>query len=245
MFRFKHFSVEDSLSAMKIGTDGVLLGVWADVAQAHHILDAGTGTGLIALMAAQRLLPSAATFMPSAQRSTQARIVAIDIVEAAAEEARSNVAMSQWRERIEVVQHDLRTFDCDTKFDHIVSNPPFFSEPQLPSDLARSVARHTTTLEYDDIVSLAERLLIEGGKLSVILPFDCGARMRSVAFGRLWLSRQTDVITTEGDKPRRVLMEFTLQEQPMMPRCDKLTIRDAKEYTQKYRQLTEEFYLMF
>lgn len=232
MFRFKHFSIEDSLSAMKIGTDGVLLGAWADVAQSRHILDAGTGTGLIALMAAQR--------------SAQARIVAVDIVEAATEEARSNVAMSQWRERIEVVQHDLRTFDCDTKFDHIVSNPPFFSEPQLPSDLARSVARHTTTLEYDDIVSLAERLLIEGGKLSVILPFDCGARMRSVAFGRLWLSRQTDVITTEGDKPRRVLMEFTLQEQPMMPRCDELTIRDARgEYTQKYRQLTEEFYLMF
>lgn len=232
MFRFKHFSIEDSLSAMKIGTDGVLLGAWADVVQARHILDAGTGTGLIALMVAQR--------------SAQARIVAVDIVEAATEEARSNVAMSQWRERIEVVQHDLRTFDCDTKFDHIVSNPPFFSEPQLPSDLARSVARHTTTFEYDDIVSLAERLLIEGGKLSVILPFDCGARMRSVAFGRLWLSRQTDVITTEGDKPRRVLMEFTLQEQPLMPRCDELTIRDARgEYTHKYRQLTEEFYLMF
>lgn len=232
MFRFKHFSIEDSLSAMKIGTDGVLLGAWADVAQSHHILDAGTGTGLIALMAAQR--------------SAQARIVAVDIVEAATEEARSNVAMSQWRERIEVVQHDLRSFDCDTKFDHIVSNPPFFSEPQLPSDLARSVARHTTTLEYDDIVSLAERLLTEGGKLSVILPFDCGARMRRVAFGRLWLSRQTDVITTEGDKPRRVLMEFTLQEQPMMPRCDELTIRNARgEYTQKYRHLTEEFYLMF
>ena len=232
MFRFKHFSIEDSLSAMKIGTDGVLLGAWADVTQSRHILDAGTGTGLIALMAAQR--------------STYARIVAVDIVEAAMAEARSNVAMSQWRERIEVVQHDLRTFVCDTKFDHIVSNPPFFSEPQLPSDIARSVARHTTTLEYDDIVSLAERLLTEGGRLSVILPFDCGARMRSVAFGRLWLSRQTDVITTEGDKPRRVLMEFTLQEQPMMPRCDELTIRDTRgEYTQKYRQLTEEFYLMF
>ena len=70
--------------------------------------------------------------------------------------------------------------------------------------------------------------------------------MRSVAFGRLWLSRQTDVITTEGDKPRRVLMEFTLQEQPMMPRCNELTIRDTRgEYTQKYRHLTEEFYLMF
>lgn len=232
MFRFKHFAIEDNLSAMKIGTDGVLLGAWADVAGARHILDAGTGTGLIALMAAQR--------------SANANIVAVDIVEAAAVEARSNVAMSEWSSRIEVVCHDLRTFSSDTKFDHIVSNPPFFSESLLPADQARSVARHTTTLQFEDIVALAERTLCEGGKLSVVLPADCGARMRSVAFERLWLSRQTDVITSEGDKPRRVLMEFTLRQQPLMPCCDELTIRDAQgEYTQEYRHLTEEFYLMF
>ncbi len=232
MFRFKHFAIEDNLSAMKIGTDGVLLGAWADVAETRHILDAGTGTGLIALM--------------TAQRSPNAKIVAVDIVEEATEEACSNVAMSRWNDRIEVVCHDLRTFKSNTKFDHIISNPPFFSESLLPADIARSVARHTTTLQFEDIVALSERLLSEGGKLSVILPYDCGARMRSVAFERLWLSRQTDVITSEGDRPRRVLMEFTLQQRPLMPRCDELTIRDSKGgYTQEYRQLTEEFYLMF
>lgn len=232
MFRFKHFSIDDSLSAMKIGTDGVLLGAWADVAGCDTILDAGTGTGLIALMAAQR--------------NAKAHIVAIDIVSDAAAEARSNADISPWSERIEVRCSDLREFSYGAKFDHIISNPPFFSDAVLPPNVARSVARHTTTLKFEDIVVAAERLLRVGGRLSLILPVECGRRMRSAAFGHLWLSRQTEVITRQGEPPKRLLMEFTLQAEPLMPRCDELTIQDENgAYMMKYRQMTEEFYLMF
>ena len=232
MFRFKQFAIDDSLSAMKIGTDGVLLGAWADVATSRRILDAGTGTGLIALMAAQR--------------SPEARIVAIDIVAAAATEARGNADRSAWSERIEVECADLREFRSEVKFDHIVSNPPFFVDAVLSPDAERTTARHTTTLAYEDIVAAAERLLTDGGRLSIILPAECAARFRRVAFERLWLSRQLDVVTRECEAPKRVLMEFVLRSEPMMPRCEELTIQDARgEYTAKYRELTQEFYLMF
>ena len=113
---------------MKIGTDGVLLGAWADVASDCRIFDMGTGSGLIAIM--------------SAQRNTDAEIVAIDIVEDAVCEARRNVANSAWRERIEVVHGDVNEWQCEQKFDHIVSNPPFFTEALQSPNEARRTARH-------------------------------------------------------------------------------------------------------
>ena len=141
MFHFKKFTIDDAHTAMKIGTDGVLLGAWADVAGDSDILDMGTGSGLIAIMAAQR--------------NPQAHIVAIDIVEDAVAQARRNVAATAWKERIEVVAGDANDFFSEHKFDHVVSNPPFFTETlQSPSE-ARRVARHATTLTYHNIVEVA------------------------------------------------------------------------------------------
>lgn len=232
MFRFKQFSVDDSLSAMKIGTDGVLLGAWARVEGCRSILDVGTGTGLIALMAAQR--------------NAEAHITAIDIDAMAAEEARLNAQHSPWAHRITVLRADVRSFVTDAKFDHIVSNPPYFNDSLRSPDVARSTARHTDTLGYAELVALAERMLCEGGRLSVVLPADCAPRFRREAFGRLWLSRQTDVVTREGEEPKRSLMEFVLASEPMMPRCNSLTIhRCDGTYTEEYRHLTEDFYLAF
>ncbi|MBO5820528.1 MAG: methyltransferase [Alistipes sp.] len=233
MFRFKHFTIEDEHTAMKIGTDGVLLGAWADVASDCRILDMGTGSGLIAIM--------------SAQRNTDAEIVAIDIVEDAVCEARRNVANSAWRERIEVVHGDVNEWQCEQKFDHIVSNPPFFTEALQSPNEARRTARHATTLTYEDIVAVAERVLLPNGRLSVVLPTECAMMFRRVAFERLWLRRLTDVVTVEGDSPKRTLMEFQLCDKPIMPSCDILTIhhRAGGGYTEQYQSLTRDFYLNF
>lgn len=232
MFRFKHFEIDDSHSAMKIGTDGVLLGAWARVDGCGSVLDVGTGTGLIALMVAQR--------------SAHAAITAIDIDAAAASEARHNADGSPWGDRIVTLHADIRSFSSSQRFDHIVSNPPYFIDSMLSPDAARSMARHTMTLSFEELVDAAERLLCDGGRLSVVLPVDGAARFRRVAFGRLWLSRQCDVYSREGELPRRVLMEFVRTTEPLMPRCNTLAIYEANGgYTEKYRRLTEDFYLSF
>lgn len=232
MFRFKEFVIDDDGCAMKIGTDGVLLGAWADVACDSNILDIGTGSGLIAIMAAQR--------------NPKAHIVAIDIVEDAVIQARSNVEHTPWSSRIEVVHGDVNALHSVTKFDHIVTNPPFFTETlQSPSE-ARRMARHATTLTYENIVEVAERLLEPMGRLSVVLPAAAAMQFRREAFGRLWLRRQTDVVTIEGGEPKRTLMEFQLSPQPLMPRCEILTIEHRNGgYSEQYMALTHDFYLNF
>lgn len=217
---------------MKVGTDGVLLGAWATVEGDCRILDVGTGSGLIALMAAQR--------------SAEADIVAIDIDSGAARQARENVAASPWSDRIRVVMADLVSWHSDELFDHILSNPPYFADSLPSPDVQRSVARHTSKLDYEALVASAVRLLRRGGRLSVILPTDGARLFRRIAFGRMWLSRLTDVVTREGDEPRRTMMEFIVSDRPIMPRCTTLTIHDAEGcYTDEYRLLTEDFYLMF
>lgn len=232
MFHFKQFNIDDTLCAMKVGTDGVLLGAWADVAGARRVLDAGCGSGLIALMVAQR--------------NSEAHITAIDIDEGAINQSVVNVQASPWAERIEVLLADLRTYSLDEHYDHIVSNPPFFNEALFSPNEQRAVARHSLTLSYDDIVVAAMRLLRPGGRLSLVLPALEGALFRRVAFGRLWLRRQLNVYTHAGEMPKRVLMEFELSAEPIMPKVDDLSVYDTGgEYSEKYRRLTGEYYLKF
>lgn len=232
MFRFKQFEIRDELSAMKIGTDGVLLGAWVNISNARTILDIGTGTGLVALMCAQR--------------NSEATIEGIDIVEDAVIEARQNVANSPWLERITITHSDIRSYNADMLYDHIVSNPPFFHSSLHSPDAARTTARHTTTLSYLDLITASERLLRPEGRLSVVLPTDCAMQFRRMAFERLWLRRITDVVTREGETPKRTMMEFQLTTTPLMPRHNTLTIHHADgSYTEQYRRITEEFYLNF
>ena len=128
-FQFKQFTVWHDKCAMKVGTDGVLLGAWTSVESAHRILDIGTGTGLVALMLVQRSLPDA-------------NIVALEIDEAAVGQARENIIRSPWKERVEVVQADFRKYRSSDKFDVIVSNPPYFVDSLECPDRQRTAARH-------------------------------------------------------------------------------------------------------
>ncbi|MBO7306724.1 MAG: methyltransferase [Alistipes sp.] len=230
MFRFKQFTVCDERSAMKIGTDGVLLGAWADIEDDSRILDVGTGTGLIALMLAQR--------------NTSANIMGIDISCEATQEACDNFGRSPWAERLSAVCGDVCSFESNEKFDHIVSNPPYFVDSLHSPDKLRTMARHTSSLKFEDLVTSAVRLLRPGGRLSVILPTECAMQFRFAAFGRLWLRRQLEVVTKAGDTPRRTLMEFCLSDKPLMPSVATLIMRHKdSSYTDEYRALTNDFYI--
>ena len=232
MFRFKHFAIEDNSTAMKVGTDGVLLGAWADVEGCKTILDVGTGSGIIAIMAAER--------------NAVAHITALDIDADAIAQAQTNILATPWHNRIACKHFDIKAFASEKRFDHIISNPPYFVEKPHSPNAQRSLARSAESLPFRVLVESAERLLNVGGKLSVVLPTESASLFRYEAFERLWLSRLCSVITIAGDAPKRTLMEFIYTDKPLMPRCEELVIQQRDgSYGPKYRELTKDFYLNF
>jgi len=232
MFRFKQFSIEQQRCAMKVGTDGVLLGAWCDLGTGGRILDIGTGTGVIALMAAQRC--------------PGARITAVDIDPCCADQAQDNIAASPWSDRVEAVCADIRTFESAEPFDHIVSNPPYFTSSLLPPDRARSVARHCTELSFEDIVAAADRLLSSGGRMSLILPRDAADAFVGLCGDRFRVRRRCDVRTTTHSPVKRSMLELVRAAQAVDTLCEELVIQSAPEvFTDDYRRLTRDFYLKF
>ena len=267
-FTFKQFAISQDRCAMKVGTDGVLLGAWARVAHCRRVLDIGTGTGLVALMAAQR---------------SQAHIVAIDLDADAVAQATANVAASPWPVRIQVMEVDAREIDhsdvsiqnsesthpeansefriqnsesthpeansefiihnSEFLFDAILCNPPFFENALKSPDAARTMARHTDTLSFDELARSAARLLSPEGELSVIIPYDRAHDMTvSAACQGLFATRQTIVIPVEGGKPKRMLMAFSREGQPHS--VETLCIHDAQRRpTADYVSLVSDFYL--
>lgn len=232
MFRFKQFTICDDTTAMKVGTDGVLLGAWADVAGDRSILDVGTGSGIIAIMAAQR--------------NATAHITALDIDADAVAQAQTNILATAWSNRIACKHIDIKAFASDGKFDHIISNPPYFVENTHSPNPQRNAARSAESLPFKELVASAERLLNIGGKLSVVLPTESASLFRYEAFERLWLSRLCSVVTIEGDAPKRTLMEFVYTDKLLMPRCEELVLQQRDGlYSPKYRELTKDFYINF
>lgn len=234
-FTFKKFEVHQERCAMKVGTDGVLLGAWARVEHCHHILDMGTGTGLVALMAAQR---------------SSADIVAIDLDADAVAQATENVASSPWSNRIQVLESDARELANSTPliarfqlFDAILCNPPFFENSLKCPNSARTMARHTDTLSFDELARSASRLLAPDGELSVVIPYDRAHDMTiSAACCGLFATRKTIIVPVEGGKPKRILMAFTRD--GAAHAAETLFIQDAARcYTPEYIRLVEDFYL--
>ena len=163
MFQFKQFTIRQELCAMKVGTDGVLLGAWAQ--GGARILDAGTGTGVIALMMAQRY--------------PEAQVTAIDIDEGAVRQAQQNVEQAPFARQVTVVHEALQ--EHQGEYDAVVSNPPFFIDSLAAPDEQRNMARHTATLTYGQLMQAAYRLLSDEGELSVVVPFDYRQRMEDEA----------------------------------------------------------------
>lgn len=230
-FQFKKFRVYQDKCAMKVGTDGVLLGAWCSVFQARRILDIGTGTGLIALMVAQR--------------APEAVVDAVEIDVEAARQAMENVGISEWKNRISVFHSDFNRFGLDEKefYDVIVSNPPFFEKSLLPPDEARQVARHTETFDLNSLFSVSYRLLAETGVLSVVYPVSGLLRMKEVAKSNsLFLSRLAFVRGRVGGEVKRVLTEWRKSPHPVEEK--EISVEKSRHiYTEEYIALTRDFYL--
>ncbi|MCI9607797.1 MAG: methyltransferase [Muribaculaceae bacterium] len=229
VFRFKQFEVRDCVGAMKVGTDGVLVGAWCPVAGIERAVDAGTGTGLIALMLAQRGVR---------------RITAVEVNEQAAAEALSNVHSSPWSSCIEIMNADISLLDIrELKPQLIVSNPPFFNETLHSPDQARCAARHEGSLSFDSLLKMAGEALDDDGALVFISPAD---REKDIIFSaamrRMQLQRQTFVHTVATKPPKRILWQFG--KRVCAPEMSTLTIRQQNgEYSEEYRFLTSQFYL--
>lgn len=227
-FTFKQFTVRHDRCAMKVGTDGVLLGAWTDVSASRRILDVGTGTGLIALMLAQRC---------------EAFITGIDIDTEAVGQAAENIAASPWKDRVGVMQQDVCSYTPTELYDTIVSNPPFFIQSLKCPDCRRNTARHTDTLDAERLFAAAARLLRPDGCFSLILPAEQKEEVVGIAarsgFGLL---RHTAVVTRPGLPPKRSLLEFRKTEGEC--RENELVIELSRHvYSEDYIALTRAFYL--
>ena len=218
---------------MKVGTDGTLLGAWASLPADGRILDIGTGTGLIAIMAAQR--------------TAGARITAIDIDADCISQAQENVDASPWSDRVEVIHAPLQEFSPNNTFDAIISNPPYFIDSQLSPDAARTTARHTETLSFDDLTQGVLRLLAPEGHFALILPQPEMKRFLSASRGRLFITRCCEVWSTPTSGVRRIMAELSTTPPAQPPTAEKLIIEDSgpQGYSEEYRALTRDFYLKF
>lgn len=214
---------------MKVGTDGVLLGSWVS-SEGKRALDIGCGTGLIALMLAQR--------------NESLNIIGIDIDDEAVEQARENVRNSRWNDRIEIKKHDFNEdFHCSESFDLIVSNPPFYKETTNCPDETRNKARHSASLPISTLMEKSNRLLSPEGKVAVIVPYSAASdTISEAAIAGLYLRRRTDVKTTPKKAAIRVLLEFSRRTEPATR--NELLLRDETgEWSKEYKLLTQDFYL--
>ena len=237
IFRFKKFSVVNERSAMKVNTDGVLLGAVMTVLPSdRRLLDIGTGTGTIAMMAAQRL----------ADISSEPFVVeAIDIDKDSADEAAANFKNSPWSSSLQICHASLDDFTPETgEYDLIFSNPPYFEDSLTAPDQRKSTARHTSDgLSYRDIFEFADKNLTASGRVAFVLPLD--QEQALCRYGRmcgLHLFRITRVRTVPRKSPTRMIAEFSRS------RCENpeditLTIQSEGRYTQEYLDLMRDFYL--
>lgn len=233
-FQFKQFRIVQERSAMKVGMDGVLLGAWADVSATKQILDVGTGTGLIALMLAQK--------------NTLAQIDAIEIDPPAFEEAKYNVQQSDWADRILVMKIAFQKYVETTKkqYDLIVSNPPFFSNGMKAPGQTRAWARHADALPLTELVSGAKKILSHEGRMALILPAESHAEIESLCnLNKMFIKRLCRVKPNPIKPCSRILIELSMSEKVAQEEALMIEHEQHLNYTDEYKRITSEFYLNF
>lgn len=231
-FQFKQFTVYHDQCAMKVGTDGVLLGAWAKVYSDSTIkvLDIGTGTGLISLMLAQR--------------NKNIDIDAIDIDNNAIKQATENIKNSPFGSQINCYNLSLQDFaKKNNKYDLIVSNPPFFNQSLKSPKQNRTLARHTDSLFIEELIELSSLLLSEKGRFSMIYPYENKDQILSLAnTNNLFPCRITEVYPTPTSKPKRILVE--LSKEYFSTETNQLTIEiDRHVYSPDFIKLVRDYYL--
>lgn len=227
-FQFKQFSVSHSESGMKIGTDAVLLGAWADLSECRRILDVGTGSGILALMAAQR--------------NDKAQIDAVELDVAAVKEACGNVDNSPWPLRINVINCDFKNFSSLEKYDYIISNPPFFETGARAPEQKRAMARHTDSLSFEEFFKCCKKLLANRGLIGIIAPAEARRKIEFLAGETdLWLQRRVGVRATYKKPIKRYLWEFA--NTPSELTEGELVLNDGLDRSAYFHSLTKEFYI--
>ncbi len=231
-FNFKQFTIAQDQCAMKVGTDGVLLGAWATLNHfPFSILDIGAGTGLIALM--------------SAQRSNAELIDALEIDDAAYEQCVANFENSPWADRLFCYHASLEEFadEIDDKYDLIISNPPFYSEDYKSENQQRDLARFADAMPFDHLVDSASKLLSENGKFTVIIPFKEEQRFINLSKNiQLLPNRILRVKGNPKSEIKRSLIEFSFSK--TSTEIEELIIETGRhDFTQDYINLTKDFYL--
>ncbi|NOU61138.1 tRNA1(Val) (adenine(37)-N6)-methyltransferase [Marinifilum caeruleilacunae] len=234
-FKFKQFTIFQDGSAMKVGTDGVLLGAWANVEQSQRILDIGTGTGLIAIMMAQR-------------SQGKAKIDAIEIDDSAYQQAFENINACPWTDQLQAIHQSFQEFCSNTpeQYDAIVSNPPYFMNGLDAKEESRTKARNADHLPFEELLEGAMKLLNPKGSLSVVLPIEEGGYfIRMAKLSGFSLRRKCKVLPNPGKAAKRYLLEFSVQECETIN--EELIVENGQRhvYSPQYINLTKEFYLKF
>ncbi len=230
IFRFKKFDVSHRVNAQKVCTDSVLLGAWADYAKAKNILDIGTGCGVMALMAAQR--------------NPEAIIFGIEIETPFAEEADQNFKSSSFSDRLNLLNEDIRAFS-EMKFDHIICNPPYFSNSLKSDDASRNLARHDSNLSLEELAESVFRLLEKEGRFSLVIPLS---KQESTldTFERkdFFLLRECQIKHHMDSPVSIVLMEFGFHlKDPLLK--SELVLKDGLGHSEEYKELLTDFLLIF
>jgi len=229
-FRFRQFSVEDTRSTIRVGTDSMLLGAWSLPGSLDTVLDIGTGCGVLAMMMAQKGI---------------GQIDAIDCDPDSVREAEENFRRSQWAYKLRVFEISLQAFTLltDRKYDFLICNPPFFSGSPVPLQKNKRIAKHTERLSHQELIYCAKALLSPKGKISLIMPADRVADLLQIAENAgLSLTRRTTVYPSPEKAPHRILMELSLQ-QPIIIQDLTLTILDpSHSFSKEYLLLTEDFH---
>lgn len=231
-FRFKQFVIKQESAAMKVGTDGVLLGAWADVENANSVLDIGTGSGLIALMIAQRC---------------KARISSIEIDMPSALQANYNFEQSQWGDRLSVDTISLQEYSKKhtANFDLIVSNPPYFNRSLKSPSPRRTLTRHTDELDHTELLEGVSNLLNPDGRFCAVFPYTEGNLFIGEANNHgLYCNKKMFVQTKPNKSILRILLEFSFYEKLYQENTISIHNNEG-EYTADYKKLTADFYLAF
>lgn len=231
-FQFKQFTIAQDDCAMKVGTDGILLGAWADVTEADSILDIGTGTGLIAIMLAQR--------------TATASIHAVEIDKPACAQAAANMENAPWSDRLKAILSPIQDFAklSRQQYDLIVSNPPFFSGGTFSSSQDKTSVRHTVKMPHGDLLIAVRSLLAKTGRFCVVLPKMEGMRFKEMAATYGFHCTKITEVKPLADKPvERLLIQFEREEKELVK--DELVIQTggANTWTEAFKELTGAFYL--
>lgn len=229
IFHFQQFSIYQDGVAMKVGIDGVLLGAWAKVAGVKTVLDVGTGTGLLALMLAQR--------------NTSIFVDAIEINKSACKVAIENVAASAFEKQINVIEASLQDFTWRTKktYDCVITNPPFFSEDVKPVNAARRIARHNESMPFRELLKCSRKLLQPEGVLFFIYPAKSNLVLDAqiMDFG-MYIWEKVYVKPTEEKEANRVLYSVGLQKR--VKKEFTLCVREKGTFSKTFRELTKTYY---